>query len=742
MKKSTFLNILRGVFCILFAAMAVFVFFHPKKTQTNILKAILSDSKEDQMLVHLSQKYSGRFNIIFEADDMLKADTAQKEFLENIDKQALQKDYSTGGEISDLLSVYKAYNRNLLSVKTKKEIKEHNFELVKLESLERLYNPLSINLLPLEEDPFMLFSDFLSMLASQDSNIINEFDGKYYSILKLNLKEEIALSPSLLNQEMSKVIKTKNKIEKAHKDIKIYLAGAPVHTYYASSKSMKEINLICILSSVFIILICKFYFRSFKLLLPIAISLSLGMLCGYMLTAIFFDSIHILTFVFSSTLIGICVDYSLHYFAHDNDIKLILKSLTMSMLTTVCAFLVLLFSGVELLKQIAVFTSGGLLCVYLFVVLFYPVFCKNIKPSPVELDPFLYLNKIPRKVKLFMSVLILIIAVYGLFKIHFNDEITDMYKPPKFLVNSEKLYALLNKNTSSPSFILVHGKDMQDILEKEENITEHTNQDYFYALSKFIPSIKQQKENQKLISLLYKRELNNYAAFLPKETRVRILNRPERKGFLTFDKVNLPMLKDFLIDDNTSVIVLKKAPPPDFIKFVVERSSDAKFIDLKNDISNKVKNCRLACLKLIIPALAALFLVMSVIYKPLNAIKIMAPSTIAGIFVIGLLSLLNIQINLFHVLALFLIAGFSLDYSIFRFSTTRNMQTSHLKSNWAVLISCATTVFSFLLLSMTSFKLISSLGFILSVGLTTSYILSLFLISEKSNESENETESI
>ncbi len=182
--------------------------------------------------------------------------------------------------------------------------------------------------------------------------------------------------------------------------------------------------------------------------------------------------------------------------------SLFLKSLTMSMLTTVCAFLVLLFSGVELLKQIAVFTSGGLLCVYLFVVLFYPVFCKNIKPSPVELDIFAYLNKIPRKVKLFMSLLILIIAVSGLFKIHFNDEITDMYKPPKFLVNSEKLYALLNKNTSSPSFILVHGKDMQDILEKEENITEYTNQDYFYALSKFIPSIKQQKKTKTNITVV------------------------------------------------------------------------------------------------------------------------------------------------------------------------------------------------------------------------------------------------
>ena len=230
MTKNTFLNILRSLFFITFAAMLLWVIFHPKTTQTNILNAILSDNKQDKMLVNLSQKYSGRFNVIFEADNSADADSAQKEFLENIDKTILQKDFSTGAEISDLLSIYKVYHKNLLSVKTKKEIKEHNFELVKLESLERLYNPMSINLLPLEEDPFMLFSDFLNMLASQDSNIINEFDGKYYSILKLNLKEDITLSPTLLNKEMLKVLDTKNKIEKEHKDIKIYLTGPPVHT--------------------------------------------------------------------------------------------------------------------------------------------------------------------------------------------------------------------------------------------------------------------------------------------------------------------------------------------------------------------------------------------------------------------------------------------------------------------------------------------------------------------------------
>ena len=77
--------------------------------------------------------------------------------------------------------------------------------------------------------------------------------------------------------------------------------------------------------------------------------------------------------------------------------------------------------------------------------------------------------------------------------------------------------------------------------------------------------------------------------------------------------------------------------------------------------------------------------------------------------------------NLFHIFAMFLILGFTLDYSIFRISGIE-------KSNDAVLISCLTTSFSFFLLIFTSFKLISSLGFVLSIGLMTSYLFSLILI--------------
>lgn len=735
MKKETVLKIFRVLFCAVFALIAFFVLFHPKKTQTNILNAILSDSAEDGLLIDLSLKHSGRFHVIFEAVDFDLPDIVQKEFSAQLDKNDFKPEFAQSGQFFELLKIYKHYSPNFLSKHTANELKNGNFEKVKQESYERLYNPLGISLLPVEDDPFLLFVDYLNTLGSAENQGVVELDGKYYEVLTLNLRENIALSPSLLNDRMKKIVETKDRLEKEHDGVKIYLSGAPVHTYFASSKSMKEINIICILSSLFIVLICKFYFKSFKILLPIALSLFLGMLCGYILTSLFFDSIHILTFVFSTTLIGICVDYSLHFFAHENNIRSVFKSLTMSMLTTVCAFLILLFSNIELLRQIAVFTSGGLVFVYFFVVLFYPVICRNITPAPGGFDfPCLLRGK---KIRFAAVFLLIFISAAGFLRLKFNDDIKDMYKPPKYLVNAEKLYSELNGEVMNGAFYLVNGSDMQNLLEKEEKITAALNQEDFIALSRFLPSKKQQAQNRAYIHELYARELNDYAPFLTQAQKNKLLERNSDTGFLTPEAFKFPVFNDFLTGENSSLVILKKQPSANEMKRVLAENSGVKFINLKNDISAKVEKCRKSCIKLILPALMLLFAGLSLIYNPKNALKILLPSVCGGFITIGILSLFNQPVNLFHVLALFLIAGFSLDYSIFRFNSFKNPALSGVKSTNAVLISCATSVFSFLLLAFTSFKLISSLGFVLSIGLISSYVLSLLLINNESKEPKN-----
>ena len=716
MKNKTIL-FLRYLLILVFVFLSFWTFFHPKKTETNILKAIVADSANDRVIVELSKKYSSDFNVTIEANDFESARIAADKFESMLDKKVFAGKDLSFSNAGSILEVYKKYYGNLLSNNTANEIRNGKYKDVSKQAMHRLYQPLGINIIPLEDDPFLLFDDYLSSLSGVNLSGEGEYGGKYYVFSSYKVKDEISLSPVLLNDEISKLIKVKDEIKKEYKDIEIYLTGTPIHTFYASSKSMAEINVICVLSLLFIVFIAKFYFREYKILLPVALSLGFGTLTGYYLCSLFFDSIHVLTFVFSTTLIGICVDYSLHFFANGTDLNKIFKSLTISMLTTVIAFLILLLSKIELLMQIALFTSGGLMSVYMFVCLFHPLIAKKMKLKSFDTFDIDKLNviKLSKNARKVIVVLALIISTAGVLKINFDDDISNMYKPSDGLMKAEKIYSKVSGGNITTVFIPVVGDNIQEILENEEKITKSLNDNEFYSLSKFVPSINKQKENIALRNLLYKNELKNYAVFLKSCYIDKLLEGKNNNEFLTADELS-KIKEGFLIDDKTSVIVLKNAD--------LKKVKNANIIDLKNDISRYVKLCRENCLKLLIPVIFILYIGLSFAYGFKGAYKTALPSILGGFFSIGILGLFNQDINLFHTLSLFLIAGFSLDYSIFRYSSKDKSK----ETRGAVLISCATSVFSFLLLSLTSFKLISSLGFILAFGLTSAYIFSILLI--------------
>ena len=307
-------------------------------TQTNILNAVFSENYEDSTVVKLSGRYSSKINVMAESDDAEKSSQTIDKFYEMTDKNIFTVKEMN---INKMLDTYKKYQYNLLSSKNIKRLENNFYESVTAESLENLYNPLGITLLPLDEDPFMLFTDYIKSLStgSGDYSLIN-YNDKYYSVLTLEINPDTALSPTKINGEIKNLIKQQKKL--SVDGVKVYLTGTPIHSYYASSRSMLEINIICILSAVFLFALFRYYFSNIKLIIPTAISISLGILLGYIVCSLIFQSIHVLTFVFSTTLIGICIDYSLHYYI-EKDLSKIFKSLTISMLTTVIAFLILLF---------------------------------------------------------------------------------------------------------------------------------------------------------------------------------------------------------------------------------------------------------------------------------------------------------------------------------------------------------------------------------------------------------------
>lgn len=759
--QNKLVKIFRILFVLILVTLGVLVLFKPAHTETNILKAIFS-SKSDNLLVDLSSRFSAKINIIVESNDFEKAEEVSKTIYAKIDKTKMK---SSDANITEIIEEYEKYHNNLLSNQTRKYLINKQYDKVEENAYEALYNPVIPPVGSIEDDPFLLLTDFV-MNLNENSQAPSSFtpiqqNDKFYSLVMLDVDKELALSPTVLNKEVKKLVDIQKEFSK--NGTKVYLTGAPIHSYFASSHSIFEINLICILSTLFVIGLVFWYFGSLSPLIPIGLSIGLGIYAGYCMTALVYRNIHILTFVFSTTLIGVCVDYSLHYFVALKEgktgtevIKDIFKSLTVSLITTVSAFLILLFADFTLLRQISIFTITGLVTVYGIVVLWYPLLekiglqkitksCRVGKtqcPHKIDKDAFVgqampdnnsnekhaslhlgILASKPRLTAQLLSCLIAILLIIGLFHTHFDDNIKNMYTPPKTLLNAEKLFTEIAGTSADTSIFVVKGNNLEELLQKEEEIADKLNGIEYQALSKYVPSEKRQKSNQILRKELYRTKLNDFAIFLPVQKRSQLISQNYGNNFLSVNNDFEFMKKNFLIDKNTSIMVVSG--------YNGEKIDGVRIINFQKDISAQIKHCRRVCLGLLIPIFGLLYLLLAKIYDKKSGLKILLPSICAVILLFGFFGLFGCSINLFHLLAIFLIIGFGLDYSVFRFTNPE-------KAGDSVFLSCITTVFSFALLAFAGFKLISSLGTVLSLGLLSSYIFSLKLIEKDIKKDKNE----
>lgn len=674
----------KKIYVVLVLISIVLGFVFGKVPETSLLKSVLPESSS--LLIKAAEKNSFSINIVFEAEDAFEAEILKEDFLSDFGQNNVQN-----ADYEKYLDDCKNLHSNFLSQKDFSLLSQKKYGEVFNNSRNYLYNPSNIIFLDPKDDPFMLFSDFVSSLMQKQVRYNTEYNGKGYAVSTVS---------DLDNTQIKRLFELQKKYSIENKNV--YLTGTPVHSYLTSERSAFEINVIAIISSVFVLALVYFYFRKFQVLVPIIASIAVGILTGYSVSSLLFKNVHVLTFVFSTTLIGICVDYSLHRFV-ESDCEKLFKSLTNSLITTVAAFAVLLFSGIPLLKQISVFTSVGLVTVYFAVKYFYSAFSFDIVKKT-------FLPEIKMKYKKLISLIFLLFIAFGLSKITFTDDVKSLYKPSKSLAMAEKTLYDISVN-KSPSLFIVLANNIQEVLEKEEKLKDYAEESV--SLSDFVPSFNRQKQNFEFVKNLYDKKLPDCVDIFS-ANELQSVNLSEQKEFLSPDFQKYSFLKKFLIDENTSIMVVNGKVSKGL------NIDGVKQINIANDVSSVFFEHRKNCLKLVCIAFFILFAYLYFFYKK-RAIQIILPSFFGILTSLAALGVTGQAVNLFHIFAMFLILGFTLDYSIFRISGIE-------KSNDAVLISCLTTSFSFFLLIFTSFKLISSLGFVLSIGLMTSYLFSLILI--------------
>ncbi len=458
-----------------------------------------------------------------------------------------------------------------------------------------------------------------------------------------------------------------------------------------------------------------------------------------------------MTLLFGTTLMGTCIDYSIHFYIryaqrrkNDNAVnvsKNLKKSLSISFGSTAICYLILIFSRYSLLRQIAVFSATGLFSSFLTTLYFYPY---TIKPSMVKAGSFISIPEknysMPNWIIYIFSAIATLILIISIPHIKIKNNISALYEPSARLMACEsRASEIIGYN--STTYGIVSAETSSSVLVKENDITKKLDQMIkegklagYVATSLFIPTISQQEQSLEATELLLP-YLDTQATILGLDDKSIAVYKEklETKEYIYVD--NLPENVKKLIsnvslgkvdDDFCEVIIIKNATDNTAIRELFNTVEGAHYFQTATDISKELDQLTNAIFKLLIIAFGVILISLMIIFGIKEGFRMaLSPYCILSL-TISASWIFGFAIDFFYVVGLVLSIGLGLDYMVFA------CEKGPCKTGKAVLLSFVTTELSFGTLILSSFRPIHIFGFTVFTGIFIAYIVAI--ISRRTSE--------
>jgi len=734
------------------------------KEQTNPLK--------EEAFRHVSKEASQKIIILFGDGNQQKSYAAASFFYKKISEIPFLEQshfYSTSQDKNELTALYFPFRYQLLSPNFSHLLKEKQGSKIGQEALKSLYSPVGLSgANSIKEDPFFLGNNFLmslpflqTSLAPYKDILMSKYEEKYYSFLALTLAKNSVFSTSELDETMQAIRKIEAETKQEFKGIEMVFSGVPVHSHAGSQQGIAEVNLIGWVSMFLISLMIYFTFKSAKPFIFAVTSIVIGFVVAFAATHLFFGEVHLITIIFGTSLVGVSDDYSIHFFSeylnrkkkNKDDGMTVLKhiypGITMGLITSILGYMALIFTPFPGLQQIAFFSTVGFTVSFLTVILFFPKFYKpstsTYRAALLNLSNnfVIYFQKIiSRKRAYYIFAALSFVSIIGISKLQSADSIRLLYSSPKHLIEQEMLARKVLGQNRAVQFFVIEGKNSQEILEKEEILTakldgliSEKKLSAYQATSQIVPSVKKQKENLELVKLelinLHLKQQAQAIGLNAKEVKEIKSSLNQAPKFLTVDEVfenqTLKILKPLWIGaiangNFASIITLDNVTDAALLKNFNDEKTGIYLLDKVEDISNIFKDYRRIALFMLLAVNVVIALLLIYRYGFVNSLFVFFPPVLAGSLTFAIMGFINYPVNLFNILALFLVLGVGIDYAIFYAEDKETSPTTSL----AVVLSSITTLLSFGMLSLSSFNVIHSIGLTILFGILFSYLLSPF----------------
>ena len=280
------------------------------------------------------------------------------------------------------------------------------------------------------------------------------------------------------NDELIKILEEElQHVQGESPTIRVEYFGGPSVGVYNARQIKKDTILTSSLALLIIIVFISLVFKRKRSIPLIITPVLFGGLFALFLIFFIKGSISAIAVGAGSAVMGIALSYSIHMLAHQNHvstvqqlIKEIAYPLTVGSFTTIGAFLGLIFTSSDLLRDFGLFASLALVGTTLFCLIYLPHFLKgqaDVKQGCI-LRIIEKINAYSYEKNKWLVGGILLITVICLFtsqKVGFNNDMMSLnYEPQHLKQSEEKLMQLFDSDEKTVLFVSV-GKDMNQATE-------------------------------------------------------------------------------------------------------------------------------------------------------------------------------------------------------------------------------------------------------------------------------------
>lgn len=483
-----------------------------------------------------------------------------------------------------------------------------------------------------------------------------------------------------------------------------YYGGTAVAV--ANARVIKT-DIMLTVSIAFLVLLVFFFilFRRLQVFVLMFVPVLFGAGFALALLYLFKGKISAIALGIGAVLLGVAIDYSLHFFAHLRSSQSMLSQLKelpepilMSSLTTASTFLCLLIIKSEALNELGLFAAISVLLSAFFVLTILPVLIpKKIytnfshKHQNTFFDKFTHYDFEKNKILTYSVVFLSIVFFFFAKNIRFNSDISSLNYLSEELKVAEKNIEKISTVTMSSIFLISSDTSLNGTVEKVESLDSL----FFIAKQKQLISgqislsdliLSERKQKQKI-----KRWNDFWEEKNPNEIKRNLIEKGKKNYFKpnAFEAFYALLDKNFELAKSSdfqpiiqafgqnyirqnealySIVSVAKVPQEkkkDFFDFF-EDKKEVNIIDKQFFTNRFFEVLRSDFNRLVNLSLLIVFIILLLFFGRIElAIITFIPIILSWVWVLGLMNIFGLEFNIFNIIISTFIFGLGIDYCIF-----------------------------------------------------------------------------